>query len=112
MAEEYKSSRISHHSYSTLLWNYLGSAIRMTSQFLIGIVLARLLGPEVFGIVAIGWLLAGIGNLMADKVYSGELANTDNIMNNTFWIGVYPGLTEAMLDYVAGQKESFFGVNF
>jgi CDP-6-deoxy-D-xylo-4-hexulose-3-dehydrase len=43
---------------------------------------------------------------------SGELKNTDNIMNNTFWIGVYPGLTEAMLDYTASQIESFFGVNF
>jgi CDP-6-deoxy-D-xylo-4-hexulose-3-dehydrase len=42
---------------------------------------------------------------------SGELKSTDDVMNNTFWIGVYPGLTEAMLDYAAGQIESFFGVN-
>jgi CDP-4-dehydro-6-deoxyglucose reductase, E1 len=34
----------------------------------------------------------------------GNLNNTDNIMNNTFWIGVYPGITKEMLDYV---KESF-----
>lgn len=31
----------------------------------------------------------------------GELANSDYIMKNTFWIGVYPGMTGSMLDYMA-----------
>ena len=43
---------------------------------------------------------------------SGELRNTDKIMNDTFWIGVYPGLNESMLDYVAERLETFFGLNF
>ncbi len=49
-----------------------------------------------------------------DKKYRvvGSLDNTDRIMNNTFWIGVYPGLTESMLDYVGEQFDTFFGVNF
>ena len=33
----------------------------------------------------------------------GELSNTDRIMEDTFWIGVYPGMTESMLDYMAEQ---------
>ena len=32
---------------------------------------------------------------------SGELKNTDYIMNNTFWVGVYPGMTDEMIDYMA-----------
>lgn len=32
---------------------------------------------------------------------SGELTITDFIMNNTFWIGVYPGMTDEMIDYMA-----------
>lgn len=32
---------------------------------------------------------------------SGDLTNTDFVMNNTFWIGVYPGMTDAMIDYMA-----------
>lgn len=32
---------------------------------------------------------------------SGGLAVTDFIMNNTFWVGVYPGMTDDMIDYMA-----------
>ncbi|MCR5523447.1 MAG: lipopolysaccharide biosynthesis protein RfbH [Clostridia bacterium] len=31
----------------------------------------------------------------------GELKNTDFIMNNSFWVGVYPGMTDDMIDYMA-----------
>ena len=31
----------------------------------------------------------------------GDLKNTDLIMNNSFWVGVYPGMTDPMLEYMA-----------
>lgn len=31
----------------------------------------------------------------------GSLENTDRIMNQTFWVGVYPGMTDEMIDYMA-----------
>ena len=31
----------------------------------------------------------------------GELANTDYVMNQSFWVGVYPGMTDEMIDYMA-----------
>lgn len=31
----------------------------------------------------------------------GDLKNTDYIMNNTFWVGVYPGMTDEIIDYMA-----------
>jgi len=43
---------------------------------------------------------------------SGDLTNTDNVMNNTFWIGVQPALTPAMLEFVASKIEAYLGVNF
>ncbi len=43
---------------------------------------------------------------------SGDLTNTDNVMNNTFWIGVQPSLTKEMLEFAAQKIESYLGVNF
>ena len=41
----------------------------------------------------------------------GDLTNTDRIMHDTFWIGVYPGLDEEHLDFVAGKITTYVGVN-
>jgi CDP-6-deoxy-D-xylo-4-hexulose-3-dehydrase len=67
----------------------------------------------------IGTRLLFAGNLTRQPYFegrnyriSGELTNTDNIMNNTLWIGVYPGLTEEMLSFVVEKIETFLGVNF
>lgn len=32
---------------------------------------------------------------------AGELTNTDRVMSDTFWVGVYPGMTDEMIDYMA-----------
>lgn len=37
----------------------------------------------------------------------GELKNTDKIMNDSFWIGVYPGMTKKKLDYMADTIKNF-----
>jgi|GEM_PF-111263 len=38
---------------------------------------------------------------------AGELPNTENILRNTFFIGVYPGLTQEMLSYMAEAIDAF-----
>ena len=43
---------------------------------------------------------------------SGKLVNTDKVMNDTFWIGVYPGLNEEMLGFVVEKLEAFFGIDY
>jgi CDP-6-deoxy-D-xylo-4-hexulose-3-dehydrase len=67
----------------------------------------------------IGTRLLFAGNLtkqpyMAGRNFrvSGDLTNTDIVMNQTFWVGTYPGLNEEHLDYIACKLEQFFGVNF
>ena len=50
-------------------------------------------------------------NIRGTKAYRvcGELTNTEFVMNNSFWVGVYPGLTDNMIDYMA--KVIFRAVN-
>jgi CDP-6-deoxy-D-xylo-4-hexulose-3-dehydrase len=62
----------------------------------------------------IGTRLLFAGNLtkqpyMAGRKYRviGPLTNTDIVLNQTFWIGVYPGLSEDGLEYAAHHLESF-----
>lgn len=43
---------------------------------------------------------------------SGELTNTDITMQQSFWVGVWPGLSREQLDYIADKLETFFGLNF
>lgn len=40
---------------------------------------------------------------------AGSLDNTESIMNNTFWIGVYPGMTDAMIDHMAATIKEGLG---
>jgi len=51
---------------------------------------------------------------MAGRTYriADALSNTDRVMNDTFWIGVHPALTEAMLDYAASKIETFLGIGY
>ena len=62
----------------------------------------------------IGTRLMFAGNLMKQPAYRnvdfrvvGNLQNTDIVMMRTFWVGVYPGLTNEMLDFVAHSITEF-----
>jgi CDP-6-deoxy-D-xylo-4-hexulose-3-dehydrase len=66
----------------------------------------------------IGTRLLFSGNItrqpyMVNAIYkvSGELKNTDTVMNNSFWIGVYPGLDTDILDYVVSKLKEFFNIS-
>jgi CDP-6-deoxy-D-xylo-4-hexulose-3-dehydrase len=54
------------------------------------------------------------GNLVRQPAYQDcqyriatDLSNSDFVMNNVFWVGVYPGLTAPMLDFVAATIRGF-----
>lgn len=62
----------------------------------------------------IGTRLLFAGNLTKQPAYRnvdfkivGDLTNTDIVMNNTFWVGTYPGLTPTMLDFIADSLVEF-----
>ena len=62
----------------------------------------------------IGTRLMFAGNILKQPAYKnvdfrvvGDLTNTDIVMTRTFWIGVYPGLSNQMLDYVVDSIKDF-----
>jgi CDP-4-dehydro-6-deoxyglucose reductase, E1 len=62
----------------------------------------------------IGTRLIFAGNMLRQPAYRdiehrvvSDLANSDTVMTRSFWIGTYPGLTEAMLDYMADSIIDF-----
>lgn len=67
----------------------------------------------------IGTRLLFAGNLTRQPYFEGvehrvvgDLTVTDNTMNNTLWLGIYPALGSEHFDYVAEKMEEFFGLNF
>jgi CDP-6-deoxy-D-xylo-4-hexulose-3-dehydrase len=62
----------------------------------------------------IGTRLLFAGNILKQPAYKdvdfrvvGNLTNTDIIMKRSFWVGVYPGLTKPMLDFVIESISEF-----
>ena len=64
----------------------------------------------------IGTRLLFGGNLIRQPAYRGmkyrtvgDLSRSDEVMRRVFWIGVYPGLNQGMLDYIADVLIQLFG---
>jgi CDP-6-deoxy-D-xylo-4-hexulose-3-dehydrase len=62
----------------------------------------------------IGSRLLFAGNITRQPAYkdvpyriSRALTNTDTVMNQTFWLGIYPGITREMMDFVAERTAAF-----
>ena len=66
----------------------------------------------------IGTRLLFGGNLLKQPAFVdtprrsvGSLENTDKVMQNTFWLGVWPGLTETMIEFVAESIRTELGAS-
>ena len=118
-------------------WRYLYSHLKSLEEFLILPKPTKYSDPSWFGFALtvrksspysrndivkflneskIGTRLLFGGNLLKQPAFIGtprrvvgDLRNSDVVMNDTFWIGVWPGLSEKMLEYVVQVFYDFFG---
>ncbi|MGL4108631.1 lipopolysaccharide biosynthesis protein RfbH [Clostridium sp. LP20] len=67
----------------------------------------------------IGTRLLFAGNIIKQPVFTennyryrvvGDLVNTDIVMNNTFWIGVWPGITDECIEYIVEKFKEYFTI--
>lgn len=65
----------------------------------------------------IGTRLLFAGNLIRQPLYKGkeyrvvgDLKNTDIVMSNTFWVGIYPALDESHMNYIADKLKEGLGL--
>ena len=58
--------RLADSALHALKWRYTGTACQVGLQFIIGVILARLLTPEAFGLVGMALIVVGFGRLIAD----------------------------------------------
>jgi CDP-6-deoxy-D-xylo-4-hexulose-3-dehydrase len=115
-------------------WIYLSNALKDLEEFLVLPRASKNSDPSWFGFALtvkpsspktrnqivkelngkkIGTRLLFGGNLLRQPAFIGtprrvigDLVNTDRVMNDTFWIGVWPGLTLEMLDYMIDSIKS------
>jgi CDP-6-deoxy-D-xylo-4-hexulose-3-dehydrase len=120
-------------------WDYLNSNLKILEEFLILPKPTVDSNPSWFGYALtvkdnspitrndlvkalnerqIGTRLLFGGNLLKQPAFANtprrvvsELKNSDIVMNNSFWIGVWPGLTLQMLDYIIESMHTIFKVN-
>jgi CDP-6-deoxy-D-xylo-4-hexulose-3-dehydrase len=94
-------------------WSYLKTRLKPLSKFVIlpeaqNSPLSRNELIQILDEAKIGTRLFFGGNLLRQPAFQGtprrvvgKLTNTDVVMGQTFWIGVWPGLTEPMLEYMS-----------
>lgn len=119
-------------------WNYLSDGLKNLDEFLILPKATENSNPSWFGFALtvkkeskksrneivmelnsklIATRLLFAGNLLRQPAFKGtprrvvgDLINSDKVMNDTFWLGVWPGLSLEMLDYVIYSMYEIFGV--
>jgi lipopolysaccharide exporter len=60
------NASLAHIALPALKWQYAGTAFQVGLRFIIGVILARLLSPEAFGIVGLALIPIGLGRLLGD----------------------------------------------
>jgi lipopolysaccharide exporter len=73
------AARLTERSLTALKWSYAGTGTKAVGQFLVGVVLARLLGPEPFGVYAAVLLVTGVGALVVERGFGPALIQTRDV---------------------------------
>jgi lipopolysaccharide exporter len=101
------SASLTERSLAALKWSYAGVAAKVLAQFVVGVVLARLLGPEPFGVYSVVLLINGVGVLIVDRGFGSAVIQTrslnDQMIRYAFTRLLITGLAAAAVLCLAAQ---------
>nr|WP_261340162.1 lipopolysaccharide biosynthesis protein [Rhodopirellula baltica] len=108
------SSSLRDKARSAAGWSTLELLLRQGLTFAVGIVLARLLGPETFGTIAILYLFTGLATVFADAGFGAAIIQRNDIddtdLSTVFWFNLFVGLAMAGgLCLSSGWISRFYG---
>jgi len=97
-------------------WGAADIVLRQGLQFMIMVILARMLTPQDFGVVALTALFSAVGTVFADGGFSAALIQrrelSEQDRSTAFWVNVSSGvLVAGILVLVSGQVADFYGVD-
>ncbi len=70
---------LTQSSLAALKWNYAGVAVKVLAQCVVSVVLARLLGPEPFGVYSAVLLVTGVGSVIVERGFGSALIQTRDL---------------------------------
>lgn len=90
---------------AAVLQSYAANLVRAGLQFAVGVLLARMLGPQEFGLVAVAWIVVGIGALVMDVGLSSSIIQSEDIppgdMAYIFYLQLLIGLALSLIVFLA-----------
>ena len=105
---------LKQRTFKAIVWDLLGRFLTQGSSFVLTIILARLLAPEEFGVVAMAMAFITISNVFVDFGFSSALIqnqeNTSLTYSSVFYFNVFAGLTITIIIFLlAPSIGDFYG---
>ena len=95
-----------------VLWDFAGKGAHQVVSFVISIILARILGPEAFGLLGMAMVVIGIAQVFGDFGFSSGVIQAKEVTvvqyNTIFWINVIFGLLLSTLTFFLASFVAWF----
>lgn len=75
---------VGQRSLTAAKWNVVGNLFKVGMQFIVGIILARVIGPQEFGLVAVAILLVGFGQMFVDFGFNAAIVQVKELREDEF----------------------------